>query len=375
MKSTLLLLALTVLGFGSDALAAASDTRTQALTPGDHVQYYVELYGLADPKQEPAVARAHAIFEQVRSVADRNRKYLSQLRIVNSLRDPWAIALPDGFIVLSRGAVDIAYRQATPTEGDARIAFILGHELAHLAKDDYWHSQVYQALAGDPEGGSLRSLLENSADVRGADEQRRLAETQQKEWAADDQGFLYAALAGYAVDTLLGAPQTGQPDFFNHWMTQTQTRVDRSHPTPDDRALALRTRLRSVQDALDFFHYGVRLAHFGRHQDALYFYRAFQQHFPSREVLNNLGLSDLQLARAAMDPERASHFCLPTVLDTETRASRLAMRRGEPADEGLSPIAREYLEQAVAALKQAVEMGPRISTCSAQSDDRLSVSR
>lgn len=163
------------------------------------------------------MARAYAIFERVRAAADRNTKFpVPVLRIVDSPRDPWAIALPDGHIVLSKGAVEIAYRQATPEEGDARLAFVLGHELAHLAKNDFWHQQVYRALMGDPGAGSLQKLLEQNADVAGADEKRRLDEAQLKEWAADDWGFVYAATAGYRVETLLGVPQTGQPDFFAH---------------------------------------------------------------------------------------------------------------------------------------------------------------
>lgn len=273
------------------------------------------------------------------------------MRIINSPADPWAIALPDGHIVLSKGAVDIAYRQATPAEGDARLAFVL----AHLANEDHWHMEVYQALAGDPNGESLRKLLEQTTDVSGASQQQRLAEAQQKEARADHRGFLYAAMAGYAVETLLGKPHTGTPDFFTHWMVQTQTRVDPKHPAPGERADALRNQLQEVQSKLDFFYYGVRLAYFGSHTDAVYFYREFLKSFPSREVLGNLGLSELQLARAAMGPTQAERFCFPTLLDVETRANRLTTRSDQP-DDGLPETAREHLEQAVAALKQAAEM-------------------
>lgn len=344
------------LWFVTNSLTAAPDTQ-QTPTLGEHVQYFLSLYSPVDPK-DPAMARAYAIFERVRATADHNTKFpVPLLRIVDSPGDPWAIALPDGHIVLSKGAVDIAYRQATLEEGDARLAFVLGHELAHLAKNDFWHQQVYRALMGDPGADSLRKLLEQGADVTGADPQQRLEEAQIKEWEADDWGFVYAATAGYRVETLLGAPETGQPDFFKHWMAQTQTRVDPTHPVPDDRAKILRTRLQQIQDKLDFFHYGVRLAYFGAHADALYFYREFLKSFPSREVLGNLGLSHLQLARAAMGQERAERFCFPTLLDAETRADSLTTRSGPP-DDGLLEAAREHLKQAVVSLKQAAEMDP-----------------
>lgn len=345
-----------VLWLAVGALAAAPDAQP-APPVGAHVQYYLNLYPPVDPK-EPAMARAYAIFERMRAAADRNTKFpIPQLQIVDSPNDPWAIALPDGYIVLSKGAVEIAYRQATSEEGDARLAFVLGHELAHLAKNDFWHQQVYRALMGDPDTASLLNLLKQNADVEEADEKRRLDEAQVKEWAADDWGFVYAATAGYRVETLLGAPQTGQPDFFAHWMAQTQTRVDPTHPKTDDRAKALRVRLQQVQGKLDFFHYGVRLTHFGAHEDAKYFYEEFLKSFPSREVLGDLGLTYLQLARAEMGPARAERFCFPTLLDVETRADGLKTRSGSSGDE-LPAAAREHLQRAVATLKQAAEMDP-----------------
>ena len=99
----------------------------------------------------------------------------------------------------------------------------------------------------------------------------------------------------------------------------------------------------------------MRLAHFGAHEDAKYFYEEFLKSFPSREALGNLGLTYLQLARQAMGPERAERFCFPTLLDVETRADRFATRSGQPGD-GLPEAAREHLQQAVNFLKQAAEM-------------------
>jgi len=47
--------------------------------------------------------------------------------------DPWAIALPDGYIIIASQTLDICYKNVSKEIGDTRIAFILGHELAHLA--------------------------------------------------------------------------------------------------------------------------------------------------------------------------------------------------------------------------------------------------
>lgn len=325
--------------------------------PRSHVQFYIETFGSSDP-QDARVARAERIFDRLRQVADKPSKYRLRLQVVNSLGDPWAIALPDGYVVLARRALDLIYRDATEAEDDARLAFVLGHELAHLVKNDFWHQEVYQALAGEasPPAAGLRALLQTGADVPGSETEQRLNAIRLKEMQADDTGFLYAGLAGFAVDTLLGQPAAGRPDFFQQWMAQTQTPLDRQHPTPEDRAQLARTRLQRLNEKLEFFYYGVRLAHFGRYEDAEYFLREFQQVFAGREVFGNLGYLYLQRARRELPTALADRYCLPTVLDPRTRAAALHPRGVEHgADDALPPLAREGLQEAIRYLKQAVE--------------------
>ncbi len=343
----------------------------QAQTPADlgaRVQYYLKYHGPSDPR-EPGVARAGRIFEQLRQVAEKPAACRPRLQVIDTSGSPWAIALPDCYIVLSRGALEIAYGDATAAEGDARLAFVLGHELAHLTKGDYSHQEVYRALAGDasPAAVRLRELFEASTDVLGSEIESSRKVTLMKETEADERGFVYAAVAGFAVDGLLGQPAVGKPDFFQHWMTQTQTRLDRQHPAPEDRAHLLRTRLRKLGERLELFHYGVRLAHFGRYDDAEYFLREFQQVFPAREVFGNLGYLYLEKAREAIVPSWAYYYCLPAVLDSRTRAVALVSRGadnsllvGASAGAGgvvsdVSPRAREWLNEAVGHLKRAVE--------------------
>ena len=96
----------------------------QAQTPADlgaRVQYYLKYHGPSDPR-EPGVARAGRIFEQLRQVAEKPAACRPRLQVIDTSGSPWAIALPDCYIVLSRGALDIAYRDATAAEGDARLA-------------------------------------------------------------------------------------------------------------------------------------------------------------------------------------------------------------------------------------------------------------
>ena len=117
----------------------------------------------------------------------------------------------------------------------------------------------------------------------------------------------------------------------------------------------MQTRLRGLLEKIELFRFGVRLAHFQRYEDAVYFFREFQKTFPARETFNNLGYCYLQMAIKAMDPAAAYRYWLPSVLDGSSRAETLALRGGAPA---LSEQARELLQEAATCFKQANEADP-----------------
>ncbi|MGH8535814.1 MAG: tetratricopeptide repeat protein [Gammaproteobacteria bacterium] len=316
----------------------------------DEVDFYIATHGEVRAEQDPQVANAHRVFERVRAVADKNSKRLPRLVVVNSRADPWAIALPSGHVVLSKEAVAICHAQASLAESEARLAFVLGHELAHLAHDDFWHQEVYGFLAARSGTRGLADFMQSHQTSK------------EQELAADDKGFIYAAMAGYPVE-LLVKNQAGKPDFFAFWMQQTNARVQSVHASAADRAGLLQQRLKDIQNKLGFFEFGVRLSHFDYCDDAVYFFREFQKTFPGREVLNNLGYCYLQLARQEMKPERAYFYWLPLILDGETRARSLL--RAAPAGSMLKALkqavsgeAEGFLNQALDYLKQAIDADP-----------------
>lgn len=313
--------------------------------PRNQVAFYVETYGEVTPGEDATVARAHKVFDRVAAVADKNSKRLPKLVVVRTKRGPWAIALPDGHIVLSNEAVALCHDGASANEAEARLAFVLGHELAHLARDDFWHQEVHAFLAAAPETRDLDRTLDARRDTTG------------KELAADDTGFIYAALAGYPVDMLLRSHGT-QPDFLHQWTRQLGRESASVHPTADKRAAFLRERLEDLRGQLGFFEFGVRLSHFDQCDDALHFLRAFQKTYPGREVLNNVGYCHLRMAIEEMEPDRAYFYWMPLVLDGETRAEAL-VSRGGPAPKMLRQLAtrqaRSRLEEAVAYLRRAAE--------------------
>ncbi len=330
---------LAVIGLNLCAMqfSSAQDLQNQAA-------YYIEKYGRAAPSA-PLNQRAQAVFERVQAVADKHQQRFPYLVIIKNTRDPLALALPDGSVILSQQAIQDSYHKVSETQGDTRLAFILGHELAHLANNHFWHREVLQFA----DNTALKQALGNNA-----------AQIQQQELEADDAGFLYAALAGYPVDKLVedAAQERG---FFSAWQQQRLQAVTSSHPEVSVRVALLHERLSHLLDKVAFFHFGVRLSHFNRCEDALYFFKAFQQVFPSREVLNNLGGCYLKLAQRELGGD-AWTFWLPVQLAVNSLADELSLpespiKRGVSRGQ-LSSTARHYLSQAQQALNQATQADP-----------------
>lgn len=290
-------------------------TQADALPPKNTIEYFIKEYGEVQPEQHMKVRHTHEIFAKVRSVADKNSKRLPKLVIVNSPNNPWAIALPSGHIVLSMAAVEICFSKAKPQEVDARLAFVLGHELAHLAHDDFLHNKFFGFVSNNPQQRSINQLLlKTNASTR--------------ELTADNKGFIYAAISGFRVDMLLNGQQRAS-DFFSFWAKQThQQNLSSTFDKKKTRAAEIKKQLSGIFEKISLFDYGVRLSHFGSCDDAIYFFKAFLSVYPGREVFNNLGYCYLQQAIAEMAPERAYFYWLPSILDGKTRVNSLALRSG-----------------------------------------------
>jgi Zn-dependent protease with chaperone function len=312
--------------------------------PEDSVQYYLSNYGRAKATDK-LVQRVHKIFNKLKLVADKRHHRLPKLVIVKNVNSPYALAaaLPDGYIVLSKHAINIFYRNVSLIEGDARAAFVLGHELAHLANDDFWHREFFCKI--DNFIINIMNLCPNISKIY------KHHHAKQKELKADNQGFIYAAMAGYSVDKLL-AKGDNQQNFFKSW-EQQGFKTNKTHPKPEDRAKELQHTLQKLLDIIPYFKFGVRLSHFDSCDDSIYFLREFAKHFPAREVYNNLGICELQMARKALG-KQAYTYWLPFVLDTTTSLENLPYgSKGEAAR-----LAMPFLENAKEYFKLALEMEP-----------------
>ncbi len=306
----------------------------------DNVQYYIEKYGRANQDEEQ-IRRVYDVFDKISRVADKRQHREPKLLVYNSqnfcLGEPLAAALPDGYIVLSKQAVEILYNNVSTIVGDTRAAFVLGHELAHLANDDHWHLEFYKIVRGNQ---SLRPLVNSFFEQNG----------EQKEIQADDRGFIFAAMAGFPVDKLL----TNKPNFFDYWQQQTVSSFGKKNPELEIRAEAVRGRLGNLLQDLPYFHFGLRLSHFERCDDGVYFFKEFLKQFPAREVYNNLGVCYLQRARLKLG-KNAYFYWLPSVLDVSTQIDDFRFQDSRGVGKAL---AEEFLREAKKFFELALQQEP-----------------
>ncbi len=175
------------------------------------------------------------------------------------------------------------YAGVSVAEGDARLAFVLGHELAH--QHDFWRLDLETRKEFSSARHQERQAPETFVTL--LRKQRR----KKTELKADHIGFIYAAMAAYPVHTLLQQ----NSDFFTYW-EKHKAAGKASDLSSEERAAHLRRRLQELLKYTLFFEYGARLAYFGWYDDAYEFLERFSRVFPAPETLNNLGYINLQRA-------------------------------------------------------------------------------
>lgn len=342
-------LALGAAVLGTLALGAAAPAQKD--NPQERAGWWLKTYGPLTGRDARLQATAITIFERVAAAADKSANRQPRLVLLDADADPWALALPDGSILLTRGALVRTLQSAPLERGEARLAFLLGHELSHLAKDDFWR---VSAFAPAPRAADAGRATAGSDLPATTDDDRRKAEL-----AADRAGLFYALSAGYPL-ALLEEPEA----FFVDWARFTGIRADAAHPAPKARAAFLRKELDELDHDLDYFRFGARLLTLGRYEDALLLLERFRDDFPSREVLTDIGLAHHQLALrelARCDGQVAMRFALPIEADPVTLAERSRLRGApDPADLcRASPTFREHARAARDALELATERDPR----------------
>ena len=299
------------------------------------------------PVDHPKYQTVNMLFNRMIAACGIDPYRIKPLIIIENSK-PDALSFPDGTVVISTGAIDLCYQNVSSDHGDGRMAFILGHELNHLARNDFWHIAAFHAIQNkhaDSNTMSKDRMIKTIVDSYNPLE---------KEFRADMAGLLTASMAGFNTKGVVN-----QENLFEQWVNRFQNPADtetysqnhdtNTHPDPVSRASMVIAFIQSIVSELDMFYCGVRLFEIGKYDDASHFFTAFQSKYPSREVLNNIGISLLKKAKQEL---KECHddvpFQLSLILDHATLAEQF---RG-------CQDAQKSIQRAMSLLENAVKQDP-----------------
>jgi len=286
---------------------------------------YLDVYGSAE--RTPLVSRARKIHKRlVGSIGSQELKR-SKLVVIDTDGYPWALALRDNSVVVTRGAVEKMYNESDLELGDARLAFVLGHELSHLRTADLFHHQAFvdNAMNDISKPAWLRSQPED-------------------ELRADLRGFTYATISGYKTDLLIG----GDDNFFDEWLPQITTQAESTtHPDNNSRREYVKHGFQRILNDVPYYWFGLGLAHFGQYDDAKHLLEDNLNTAETAEAYGNLGYVNVQLARSYMHPNVAYKYWIPTLLEPDSGLSLTKSR---------TLFNTELSEQALFHLREAEEL-------------------
>lgn len=322
----------------------------------DHIQWWLYYYGdysALGGKNDPRVPGIFAVFERVKQVAEKEASRISRLFIIDTNAEPYALALPDGAIIINRKTLDICYLNVDEQKAHQRLAYILGHELAHLSNKDFLHREAFQALKefGDQrDNNDMASCFDLSS-------LEKVREFKKKEFMADKMGALYASMAGYDIGGLLGETDS----FLSSWARQTGIGTiydeDLTHPSFDKRLKFVRSQLMNIVQQLELFNAGVLLYQMENYKDAAAAFLEFSRVYPSGEVFNNTGACYFNLAlKRLYDTNKRVYyrFRISTTIQHATHAESLL--RSNAHEHYLKDILfLRYINRAQEYLRLAVE--------------------
>ena len=144
---------------------------------------YTDSFISVDPSSFTIVKRVSEIHEKLGQTIGSSKSVHSKLLVIESEGYPWAVALSDNTIVITTGAINKMYSDGDATLGDARAAFVLGHELSHLETEDLFHHRAFFA-----KDRKYRGFLPKARP--------------EEELRADLKGYTYATIAGYDLSLI-----------------------------------------------------------------------------------------------------------------------------------------------------------------------------
>lgn len=251
------------------------------------IDYWLRHYNL--DLDSPEYRFAQSIFHALAQVADKPVGVLPQLYIFSDLQISQVFSLRDGSILLPSEL--IKFCQQKPRYAEARLAFIMGHELKHVVKGDYWKAdQIISFVSNASEPKPLDTLLTERLDAL-----KRYIELRESfELEADEYGLLYASLAGYEVASIISPSENFLVEFYSRCRLDLRGTVGSNSVI--SRVARMREQFRQILDHLVLFKYSIQLYAISEYNPAIDLLQRFLARYPSKEVFNNLGLCYLQKA-------------------------------------------------------------------------------
>lgn len=253
--------------------------------------FWVERYGEVTERENSLVLNAKKIYEKLLDLVE---KKANGFIVIRTEGEPWALSLPDGYIIMTYGALKICYAGVGEEEGNARVAFIISHELAHIAKNDFWHAYAFTVLKRQEIAESTKQQLKKYLKFDLDDKETREL-IKRQELQADGYALTYMTMAAYDPYYIIGQDK----DFFTYWVSQVTKKYiydDPTHPSPKERAEFVKSQLKDIIDKLPFYNFAVKFYQMGDYENAIMLFREFNNYYQAKEVYNNIGLSYYQLA-------------------------------------------------------------------------------
>ena len=219
------------------------------------------------------------------------------------------------------------------------LSIVLSHELAHYYNDHTFCSDFAFAVSKD------NAILASKLKLVSRTEKMGL-ETQ-----ADHKGLFYAAIAGYA-------PFEIQPQLLDAiYKTYNLKDENIGYPSKTERKEIAKTAQQKAKSLYLVFKNGLKAIEEKKYDQAMGFFEELNQHFPSRENYNNLGVAKVlkvlpEKTISKAERENPERFVYPIQYDTASRLKNYEDTRGLDDDkvmalETLLKSAKHDFEKAI----------------------------
>ncbi len=282
--------------------------------------------------------RADIVFQKVRLAADIPAN-VSPMLNTSGFKGDSPVAVQTGEVTVPLPVIEKCYENGTLI-GDARIAFIVGHELAHIARRHFAGDAVFNFVSNSFSKGKYKEMSEQVKNLQQLDLQRHLDELQvlldwqgplrndekneregkikqkieeislqlaeikkNKELDADRYGIWYMMTAGYDPETVITDGEGFIKEVNKFLKVDAPLNEDENisdHPIAETREDKLRHFVKPIVERFELFSAANRAYQLGKFDIARDLLESLiapgDNAFYTKEVFNNLGAVYFQLA-------------------------------------------------------------------------------